>query len=172
MGSSSHVSSGEVTERRNVMAPDAGGNSTKKSLERTLAVICEGAEETQEISSFPGIRGTRLARTMTSESAQTHTTAACARVGRHGRGIRSDSIRTPPSEHLSQLPFYTRGAERESRPGQSQVLRTKRRGLARVSTLLSDRVCALTACRRQRCNHWRSAYRRGRRPVWGQRFDW
>jgi hypothetical protein len=75
---------------------------------------------------LPGIRGTRLARTMTSESAQTHTTAACARVGRHGRGIRSDSIRTPPSEHLSQLPFYTRGAERESRPGQSQVLRTKR----------------------------------------------
>ena len=115
MGSSSHVSSGEVTERRNVMAPDAGGNSTKKSLERTLAVICEGAEETQEISSFPGIRGTRLARTMTSESAQTHTTAFCARVGRHERGIRSDSIWTPPSEYSLPLSFYTRAAERESR---------------------------------------------------------
>jgi hypothetical protein len=74
------------------MAPDAGGGSTKKSLERTLAVICEGADETQEVSSLHGIRGTRLTRTMTSERAQTNASADCARVKRRGHGIRNVGI--------------------------------------------------------------------------------
>jgi hypothetical protein len=98
------------------MVPDAGGNKTKKSLHRTFAVIWEGAEGTQAGSSQPGIRGTRFARTMMSENTHIQTTAHCARVRRRERDIRGDSIGTPPSEDSSTLPFYTRGAERESRP--------------------------------------------------------
>jgi hypothetical protein len=47
--------------------------------------------------------------------ANTHiqTTMHCARVRRRGRAIRSDSIRTPPSEESTSVSFYTRGAKRE-----------------------------------------------------------
>src|SRR6266481_4622094 len=91
------------------MAPDAGGNNTKKSLHRTFAVIWEGVEGTQEVSSQPRIRGTRFARTMTSENTHIQTTAHCARVRRRGRGIRFDSIGSPSSEDSLPVPFYTRG---------------------------------------------------------------
>jgi hypothetical protein len=90
------------------MAPDAGGNKTKKSLDRTFAVIWEGAEGTQEVSSQPGIRGTRFARTMMSENTHIQTTANCAQVRRRERDIRCDSIGTPPSEDSLPVPFYTR----------------------------------------------------------------
>jgi len=97
------------------MAPDAGVSSTKKSLVWTFAAICEGAEGTQEVSSQPGIRGTRFAKTMTSDKAQTHAAARCTRVMRRGHGIRRDCIGTPPSEDSLRLSFYTCGAERKSR---------------------------------------------------------
>ena len=170
MGFSSRSSSGDRAAWRSVMAPDAGDNSTKKSLERTLAVICEGADGTQEVSSLHGIRGTRLTRTMASEKAQTQAAARCTRVMRRGRGIRSDSIGTPPSEESSTFPFYTRGVERELRSRTGRVCRPQK-GLAPVPTLLADCVSALTVCRRRRCIHWRSAYRRGGRPAWGQKSD-
>src|SRR5579859_5706875 len=151
------------------MVPDAGGGSTKQSLARTFAVICEGAEGTQEVSSQPGIRGIRFARTMTSDKAQIHAAAHCTRVRHWGRGIRRDSIETPPSEESLPLSFYTRGAERESRQGLAEDSALS--GLARVSTLLANCVSAFTACRRRQCIHWSSAYRRGSRTVWGQRSD-
>lgn len=97
------------------MAPEDGDGSTKKSFERTFAVICEGAEGTQEVTWQTGIRGNRLARTTMSENTHIQTTAHCARVRRRGCGIRRDSIGTPPSEDSLSRSFYTRGAERESR---------------------------------------------------------
>ena len=54
------------------MVFDTGGSNTKKSFERTLAVIWEGVEGTQEVSSLPGIREKRLARTTTSENAHSN----------------------------------------------------------------------------------------------------
>jgi hypothetical protein len=114
-GCSSLTSIRNGTERGSRILPAAGGCNTKKSFARTLAVICEGAEGTQDVSSLPGIRGTRFAKTITSEKTQTQTTAKRMQVRRPGRGIRSDSIWTPPSEDFSSIPFYTRGVERESR---------------------------------------------------------
>jgi hypothetical protein len=107
------------------MDPDAGGNSTKKSLARTLAVICEGPEEIQEVPSLPGIRGKRFARTTTSDTAQTHAATHCTRVRRRGRGIRSDSIGIQPREGSLPTPFYTRGAERASRQHHTCVFRAQ-----------------------------------------------
>ena len=52
-GYASRVSSGEGVEWRSVMAPEAGGCNTKKSLAMTLAVMWEGADGTQEASSLP-----------------------------------------------------------------------------------------------------------------------
>src|SRR6266481_478782 len=97
------------------MVPDSGGNNTKKSLDRTFAVIWEGAEGTQEVSSQLRIRGTRFARTMMSENTHIQTTAHCAQVRRRGRCIRCDGIGTQSSEDSLPVPFYTRGAEPESR---------------------------------------------------------
>ena len=116
------------------MASAAGGNNTKKSLDRTFAVIWEGAEGTQEVSSQSEIRGTRFARTMMSENTHIQTTAHCARVKRRGPGVRYDSIGTPPSEDSLPIPFYTRVLNASR--GNATVADDKFARLARVSTLL------------------------------------
>jgi hypothetical protein len=168
-GRASPISRGDGIERSNVIAPGDGGGSTKKSLERTFAVICEGAEGTQEVFSLPGIRGTRLARTMTREKVQIHTAARCTRFKRHGRGIRGEAIGTLRGEGSLSHSFYTHGAERKCKPFPCQKMRARRQ--ARVSKLLVDCVFTLTACRRRRRNRWRSAYRRGRQLAWGHKLD-
>src|SRR5229473_7908109 len=129
------------------MPRDAGGNNTKKSLDRTFAVIWEGAEGTQEVSSQPRIRGTRFARTMMSENTHIQTTAHCARVRRRGRGIRYDSIGTPSSEDSLPVPFYTRVLNASR--GNATVDDDKLGRLARVSTLFLNYVSAPTACRKR-----------------------
>ena len=109
-GRSSPISREDGNERSRVVAPGDGGGSTKKSLDWTFAVICERVEGTQEVFSLPGIRGTRLARTMTSEKAQIHTAARCNRFERYARGITREAIGNLRGEgSLSHL-FYTHGA--------------------------------------------------------------
>ena|ERR1700756_1043872 len=116
------------------MASAAGGNNTKKSLDRIFAVIWEGAEGTQEVSSQREIRGTRFAKTMMSEKTHIQATAHCARVKRRGRGIRYEGIGTPPSEDSLPIPFYTHVLNASR--GNATVADDKFARLARVSTLL------------------------------------
>lgn len=116
MGSSSDISIRTGAERGSRIRPAGGGCSTKKSLAITLAVKWEEEEGTQEASSQGEYRGKRFARTTTRVNAQIHAATHWMRFRRHGRGIRRKSIRTPRSENSLPLLFYTRAAERESRP--------------------------------------------------------
>jgi len=166
----SDISTRMGAERRSGIRTAAGGCSTKKSLAMTLAVKWEEAEGTQEVSSQGEYRGKRFARTTTRENAQIHAATHWMRVGRRGRGVRSDSIGTPPSEtpyHSYSTPVRLNASQPSAAAEYSAL-----NGLARVLTLLHDCDSAFTACRKRRCIHWRSAYRRADLPVWGRRSDW
>jgi hypothetical protein len=163
MGRSSDISTRMGAGQESRIRAAAGGCSTKNSLAMTLAVMWDEEEGTQEVPSEGEYRGKRFTRTTTREIAQIHAATHWMRVRRRGGGIISDGIGTPPSKYSSTILFYTRCAERESRPVRSQILRAQDR-LARVPKLLTDCISTLTACRRRRCIRWRSAYRRGDRP--------
>lgn len=122
-GRSSDILTRPGAKRGSRIRPVGGGCSTKKSLAMTLAVKWEEEEGTQEVSSQGEYRGKRFARTTTRVTAQTHAATHWMRFRRHGRGIRRKSIRTPRSETSLPLLFYTRGAERESRPHLNRDLR-------------------------------------------------
>ena len=97
-GRSSDISTRLGAERGRRIRPAGGGCSTKKPFAMTLAVMWEGVEGTHEDCSLPSIRGKRFARTTTRENAQIQTATQWMRVRRHGRGVISNGIGTPPCE--------------------------------------------------------------------------
>ena len=149
------------------MDPDAGGNSTKKSLARTSAVICEGPMKSRKFLRCPGFveNGSPERRRATRRK------PTPPRIVRESGGADAVSgVTASESSHVKahcQLHFTP--VALNALRGNTTHAYSVPSGLARASTLLPDCVVSLTACRRRQCIRWHSANRRGRPGLCGDK---